>query len=55
MNNSNWTGRTSRTMNEAFGAHCNEDIAPINPPSDWHNYALAVVYVIAVVVLWFTK
>lgn len=27
MNNSNFTGRTSRTMNEAFGAHCNESIS----------------------------
>lgn len=27
MNDSNWTGRTSRTMNEAFGAHCNESIS----------------------------
>ena len=26
MNNSNYTGRTSRTMNEAFGAHCNTAI-----------------------------
>lgn len=27
MNNSNWHGRTSRTMNEAFGAHCRQSIS----------------------------
>lgn len=27
MNNSNWTGRTSRTLNEAFGAHCSQSIS----------------------------
>ena len=27
MNNSNWTGRTSRTMNDAFGAHCRQSIS----------------------------
>jgi hypothetical protein len=26
MNDSNWSGRTSRTLNEAFGAHCNQTI-----------------------------
>lgn len=32
MNNSNWTGRTSRTMNEAFGAHCRQSISnPYEP------------------------
>lgn len=32
MNNSNWTGRTSRTMNEAFGAHCSESISMHHKP-----------------------
>ena len=32
MNNSNWTGRTSRTLNEAFGAHCSEAIYPESEP-----------------------
>ena len=32
MNNSNFTGRTSRTMNEAFGAHCNESISTEHEP-----------------------
>ena len=27
MNNSNFSGRTSRTLGEAFGAHCNEAIS----------------------------
>ena len=27
MNNSNWSGRTSRTLNEAFGAHCRQSIS----------------------------
>jgi hypothetical protein len=31
-NNSNWTGKTSRTLNEAFGAHCNESISTQHEP-----------------------
>ena len=27
MNDSNWTGRTSRTLNDAFGAHCRQTIS----------------------------
>ena len=27
MNNSNWSGRTSRTLTEAFGAHCRQSIS----------------------------
>ena len=53
MNQSNWTGRTSRTMNEAFGAHCNESITPMTLPIRWSSYALAVVYVVAAIVLYF--
>jgi hypothetical protein len=32
MNQSNWTGRTSRTMTEAFGAHCSESISVQHEP-----------------------
>jgi hypothetical protein len=32
MNQSNWTGRTSRTLNEAFGAHCSESISEYHAP-----------------------
>lgn len=32
MNNSNFTGRTSRTMTEAFGAHCSETISTQHEP-----------------------
>ena len=32
MNNSNFSGRTSRTMNEAFGAHCNSAISKQHAP-----------------------
>jgi hypothetical protein len=49
MNNSNFTGRTSRTMNEAFGAHCATEITE-PPVLRWSSIALGVVYVIAVIV-----
>ena len=32
MNNSNFSGRTSRTLGEAFGAHCNEAISTQHEP-----------------------
>lgn len=32
MNNSNFSGRTSRTLNEAFGAHCSEAISEYHAP-----------------------
>ena len=32
MNNSNFSGRTSRTMTEAFGAHCNDLISEPHTP-----------------------
>lgn len=32
MNQSNWTGCTPHTMNEAFGAHCSEAISEYHAP-----------------------
>lgn len=32
MNNSNFSGRTNRTLNEAFGAHCSEAISTQHEP-----------------------
>jgi hypothetical protein len=32
MNQSNWTGRTPHTFNEAFGAHCTESISVEHTP-----------------------
>ena len=50
MNTSNWTGRTSRTMNDAFGAHCNTEITEPTVLR-WSSIALGVMYVAAVIVV----
>lgn len=56
MNNSNFSGRTSRTMNEAFGAHCNESISTNYEPMQrsekvfcWVLVAIAYVVVFLMV------
>ena len=55
MNNSNWTGRTSRTLNEAFGAHCSESIhtqhEPMKAAEKCFCVAVAAVGVVAVVLM----
>ena len=51
MNASNWTGRTSRTMNDAFGAHCATEITE-PPVLRWSSIALGITYVIACIVVW---
>lgn len=52
MNNSNWTGRTSRTLNEAFGAHCNESIStgyePMKPAEKLFCYIVAAIGMVAI-------
>lgn len=51
MNNSNYSGRTSRTMNEAFGPHASNLITE-PPVLRWSSIALGVVYVIALAVVY---
>lgn len=52
MNNSNWTGRTSRTLNEAFGAHCNESISTgyesMKPAEELFCYIVAAIGLVAI-------
>ena len=53
MNTSNWTGRTSRTMNDAFGAHCNTEISepPIMSIGDMAVIATCLLGILVMVVL----
>jgi hypothetical protein len=55
MNNSNWTGRTSRTMNDAFGAHCRESISspyePMKRSEKCFCWAVAAIGLVAVALM----
>ena len=55
MNNSNFTGRTSRTLNEAFGAHCSESIylesEPMKGAEKLFCLTVAAIGVVAVVLM----
>lgn len=52
MNNSNWTGRTSRTLNEAFCAHCRQSIStpyePMKRVEKLFCYIVAAIGLVAV-------
>lgn len=52
MNDSNWTGRTSRTMNEAFGAHCRQSIStpyePMKPAEKLFCWIVAAIGLVAI-------
>ena len=52
MNNSNWTGRTARTLYDAFGPHTNTEIDEDGPK--WHDepLALLIAAVVAVLACW---
>ena len=47
MNGSNWTGRTARSLSEAFGPHTDERIGE---PA-WHDEPAALLLVAAITVL----
>lgn len=57
MNASNWTGRTSRTMNDAFGAHCNTEITepPVMSVADMAVIAVCMLGLLVLIVLGVTK
>ena len=48
MNGSNWTGRTARTLSEAFGPHTDDRI---EDRSQWHDEPIALLIAAAVMVL----
>ena len=50
MNGSNWTGRTARSLSEAFGPHTLDRIDPERPPQ-WHDQPAALLIVAAIMVL----
>ena len=47
MNGSNWTGRTARTLGEAFGEDANKHITE----PQWHDQPIALLIAAAVMVL----
>lgn len=51
MNGSNWTGRTARTLSEAFGPYADEQI---DDGKHWHDDPLALLLaaVVAVLACW---
>jgi hypothetical protein len=49
MNRSNCTGRTARTLHEAFGPHTSAEIDDTGP--HWHDEPLALLIAAAVTVL----
>lgn len=51
MNNSNWTGRTNRTMQEAFGPYTSRSIHEQYTPMDWQDKAVVIASVLALVAL----
>lgn len=51
MNNSNWTGRTHRTMQEAFGPYTSRSIYEPYKPMDWQDKAVVIASVLALVAL----
>lgn len=48
MNGSNWTGRTARSLSEAFGPHTDERI---DSAAGWHDEPAALLLVAAITVL----
>lgn len=48
MNGSNWTGRTARSLSEAFGPHTAERI---DETPQWHDEPIALLIAAAVMVL----
>lgn len=48
MNGSNWTGRTARSLSEAFGPHTTERISEKH---SWHDDPLALLIAAVVLVL----
>ena len=46
--NSNWTGRTARTLSEAFGPHADTQI---DDSPRWHDEPLSLLVAAAVMVL----
>lgn len=49
MNGSNWTGRTARSLSDAFGPHTAERIDEDSP--QWHDEPIALLIAAAVMVL----
>ena len=49
MNGSNWTGRTARTLYQAFGPHTDDRIDDQNP--QWHDEPISLLIAAAVMVL----
>jgi hypothetical protein len=47
MNNSNWTGRTPRTMHEAFGPYASLDCKKSN--SNTHLFIAAALMTLAII------
>ena len=47
--NSNWTGKTARTLHEAFGPHTETQIDDAGPR--WHDDPLSLLVAAAVMVL----
>ena len=45
MKNSNWTGRTPRDMQSAFGPYTDNQIAEDTPPWRGHEFWLALICV----------
>lgn len=50
MNGSNWTGRTARTLYQAFGPHTAERIDDERAPQ-WHDEPIALLIAAVVMVL----
>lgn len=52
MSNSNYSGRISRSLEEAFGPHCRQILQQDKPETSWAAIALGMAYVLAVIVIW---
>jgi hypothetical protein len=57
MNNSNYTGRTSRTLNEAFGPYASREISepPIMSTGDMVVIATCLLGILVLIVLGVTQ
>lgn len=55
MNTPNWTGRTPRTCEEAFGPYCSMHLPQRKKKGTTARYIIALCIFVATVILWGVK